>query len=131
MFCEESLGKTNAKDDELFWNGSVHEFYRLKMLITLEQVNTSVVVKRKNLCEEAFDGEVNWSGVVNFHFMQMSLVMSMRLIFGDDWNVTLITFLLFGNDLISLESRPLIFAYLYTCTQSIQKQIVEYDIDSK
>ena len=61
----------------------------------------------------------------------MRLVMSMRFVFGDDWNVTLITFLLFGNDLISLESRPLIFAYLYTRTQSIQKQIVEYDIDSK
>ena len=25
MFCEESLGKINAKDVELFRNGSVHE----------------------------------------------------------------------------------------------------------
>ena len=33
---------------------------------------------------ENFDGEVNWSGVVNFHGMKMSLVMSMRFIFGDD-----------------------------------------------
>ena len=32
---------------ELFQNGSVHEFYRLKALITLEQVNTSVVEKNK------------------------------------------------------------------------------------
>ena len=64
MFCEESLGKINKCDLELFRNGSVHEFYRLKEfyynfclkefyynfclkeLITLEQVNTSVVGKK-------------------------------------------------------------------------------------
>ena len=34
---------------------------------------------------ENFDGEaINQSGVVNFHCMKMSLVMSMRFIFGDD-----------------------------------------------
>ena len=38
MFCEESLGKVNAKDLELFRNRLVHEFYCLKVLITLEQV---------------------------------------------------------------------------------------------
>ena len=42
-----------------------------------------------------------------------------------------ITFLHFGNDVISPESRPLIFAYLYMRTQSIQKQIVEYDVKCK
>ena len=42
LFCEESLGKIEAKDVELFLNGSVQEFFRLKALITLEQVNTSV-----------------------------------------------------------------------------------------
>ena len=42
-----------------------------------------------------------------------------------------ITFLLPGNDVISLEWRPLIFVYLYARTQSIQKQIVKYDIKSK
>ena len=41
-------GKINAKDIELFRNGSVYEFYRLKALIILEQVNTSVVEKKKN-----------------------------------------------------------------------------------
>ena len=41
LFCEECLGKINAKDVELFRNGSVHELYRLKALITLEQVNTT------------------------------------------------------------------------------------------
>ena len=34
---------------------------------------------------ENFDAEaINWSGVVNFRCMKMSLVMSMRFIFGDD-----------------------------------------------
>ena len=33
---------------ELFRNVSVHEFYRLKALITLEQMITSVVEKKKN-----------------------------------------------------------------------------------
>ena len=38
-------------------------------------------------------------------------VMSMRVIFGDDWNDVpcKITFLISGNDVISLESRPLNF----------------------
>ena len=39
MFCKESLG--------LERNGPVHELYRLKALITLEQVNTLVVEKKK------------------------------------------------------------------------------------
>ena len=34
---------------------------------------------------ENFDGEaIDCSGVVNFHCVKMSLVMSMRFIFGDD-----------------------------------------------
>ena len=56
----------------------------------------------------------------------------MRLIFGDDWNDTPRSLRLFGNDVISLDLGSLmIFVYLYTCTQSIQKQIVEYDIKSR
>ena len=47
------------------------------------------------------------------------------------WRTKFITFLLFGNDVISLKSRPLILVYLYARIQSIQKQIVEYDIKSK
>ena len=39
---------------ELFRNGSVYEFYRLKALIILKQVNTSVVEKKE---EKKFDGE--------------------------------------------------------------------------
>ena len=56
------------------------------MLITLEQVNGSVVEKKEILNEQNFNGEAHWPGVVNFHCMQMSLVMSMQIIFGDDWN---------------------------------------------
>ena len=41
MFCEESFGL------ELFRNGSVLKFSRLKELITLKRVNTSVVEKKK------------------------------------------------------------------------------------
>ena len=39
--------------------------------------------KKNNLAEQNFDGEANWLAVVNFHGMQMSLVMSMRFIFRD------------------------------------------------
>ena len=35
------------KDVELFQNGSVHKFYRLKALFTLEKVNTSLVEKKE------------------------------------------------------------------------------------
>ena len=45
---------------------------------------TSVVEKKKNLNEQNFDGEANWSGVVTFHCMQMSPLISKRFTFGDD-----------------------------------------------
>ena len=41
------LEKINVKDVELFRNGLVHEFYRFKALIALEQVNTSVDEKKE------------------------------------------------------------------------------------
>ena len=69
------------------------------------------------------DGEANWSGVVNFHCFIFS--------HGRNDMPCSSLFLLSGNDVISLESRPLIFMYLYTCTQSIQKQIVKYHIYKK
>ena len=47
MFCEESVGEINRKDVELFQNGWVHEFYCLKALIALEQVNTLEVENKK------------------------------------------------------------------------------------
>ena len=50
---KESLGKVNAKDLELTsrTGRSTNYFYRLKALITLEQVNTS----RRNLNEQHVD----------------------------------------------------------------------------
>ena len=47
MFCEESLGEINGKDVKIFQNGWVHEFYCLKALIALEQVNTLEVEKKR------------------------------------------------------------------------------------
>ena len=40
ILCEECYRKITAKDVEIFWNGAVNEFYRLKALITLERVST-------------------------------------------------------------------------------------------
>ena len=58
---EERLGQIDAKDVELFPNGSVHE--SVDYFGTTEHFS------------ENFAGEaVNWSGAVNFHWMQMSLV---------------------------------------------------------
>ena len=48
-------GRPPLKDVERFRNGSFHEFCRLKALITLKEVNTSHVEKRKNLHEQNFD----------------------------------------------------------------------------
>ena len=62
---------------------SVHEFYRLKALITLEQVNITESAKKKG---RILISKTAISGVVNFYWMQMALVMRMRFIFGDDWN---------------------------------------------
>ena len=52
--------KKALKRCRVFPERSVHEFNRLKALITLEEVNTSVVQKKKkNLYEQSFDGEAN------------------------------------------------------------------------
>ena len=79
--------------------------------------------------EESLRANLRWWGVGNFHCMQMSLVMVMRFISGYDWH---------GKpyssrfcSVISLESRPLIFVYLYAWTETIQKQIAQYDIKLK
>ena len=64
------------KDVELFRNGSVHEFYRLKALITLEQANISVVEKKKNFYEQNFS-ETSMVGLTG-RVLQMSLVISMQ-----------------------------------------------------
>ena len=111
LFCEESLGKIDAKDVKLFWNGSVHEFYCLKAFTDY--------FGESEYFSENFDGEaINWSGVVNFHCVQMSLVMSMHffLVMIDMTCALFIVFLVSSKDVISLE---LIFVYLYTRSQSL------------
>ena len=63
MFYEESSGKVNAKDLELFKNRLVHKFCPLKVSITSEQVNTSEVEKKKNVNnEQNFDQWCRWWG---------------------------------------------------------------------
>ena len=74
--CRDVTSTAYSKDVELFRNGLVHEFYRLKALITLEQANISVVEKKKNLYEQNFSetSMVRLTG----RELQMSLVMSMQ-----------------------------------------------------
>ena len=79
--------------------------------------------------EESLWAKLRWWGVGNFHCMQMSLVMVMRFISGYDWNDK--PYSSRFCTVISLESRPLIFVYLYARTETIQKQIVQYDIKLK
>ena len=72
------------KDVELFRNGSVHDFYRLKALITLEQVITSVVEKEKNLKEQNFDGETNGSGCCKLLLYANESCDEHAVFFGDE-----------------------------------------------
>ena len=75
----------HSKDVELFQKGSVNDFFCLKALFTLEQVNKKEPLWAK--LQQNFDGESNWEGVINFHCsIQMSLVMSVCFFLGDDWN---------------------------------------------
>ena len=115
LFCEKSLGKIDAKDVKLFWNGSVREFYCLKEFTDY--------FGESEYFSENFDGEaINWSGVVNFHCVQMSLVMSMHLflVMIDMTCALFIVFLVSSKGVISLE---LIFVYLYTRSQSLSNMI--------
>ena len=106
-------------DLELFWTGSVHEFYCLKGLITnLEQVNTPMVEKKKRILISK-TLMVGLTGRVVVCCMQMSLVMSLRFFCRRwlKWRAMQITFFIFGNDVISLQSRPLdfrVFIHVYS-----------------
>ena len=77
LFCEESLGKIDAEMSMQAFRERVGP--RILLLECVDYFRAS------EYFTENFDGEaINWSGVVNFHCMKMSLVMSMRFIFGDD-----------------------------------------------
>ena len=85
--------------------------------------------------EQNFDGEANRSGTVLYKLsLHANESCDGHAVYFWRWlkrNVMFITFLLSGSDVISLESRPLIFMYSYIPTQSIKKQIVKYAVNSK
>ena len=70
-------GRPTLKDVERFRNGSFHEFCRLKALITLKEVNTSDVEKRRNLHEQNFGDGIknNKQIVVNSTLLCNSLIL--------------------------------------------------------
>ena len=80
MFCKESLRKIKFRA----FPKRVGPW-----ILSLESVNyfgTSEhywVVKKE---WESYLAKLRWLGVVNFHFIQMAPVMSIRFIFGNDWN---------------------------------------------
>ena len=77
LFCEESLGKIDAELSS--FSGTGRSTNSIGSLESVDNFGTS------GFFSENFDGEViNLSRVENFHCMKMSLVMSMRFIFGDD-----------------------------------------------
>ena len=79
MCSEESLTKIHIK---LFRNMSVHEFYRLKALNTLEQVNTTKWSKKKIRILISKTAMVGCCKLLLYG--KIDLVMSMRFTFGDD-----------------------------------------------
>ena len=77
LFCEESLGKIDTELSSFAGTGR-----STNSIGSLESVDN---FGARECFSENFDGAaINWSGVENFHRMKMSLVMSMRFIFGDD-----------------------------------------------
>ena len=77
LFCEEILGKIDTELSS--FAGTVRSTNSIGSLESVDNFGTS------EYFSENVDGEaINWSGVENFHCMKMSLVMSMRFIFGDD-----------------------------------------------
>ena len=77
LFCEESSGKIDAELSS--FSGRGRSTNSVGSLESVDNFGTS------EYFSENVDGEaINWSGVENFHCMKMSLVMSMRFIFGDD-----------------------------------------------
>ena len=77
LFCEQSLGKIDA--ELVSFSGTCRSTNSIGSLESVDNFGAS------EYFSENFDGEaINWSGVENFHCMKMSLVMSMRFVFGGD-----------------------------------------------
>ena len=80
MFCEESLlGKIKFRAFPKRVGPRILSLESLDYFGASEHY-TEWSKKNKNLKL----AKLRWSGVVNFHCMQISLVMSIRFIFGDD-----------------------------------------------
>ena len=80
MFCKESLGKIKFRAFPKRVGPWILSLESVDYFGTSEHY---LVVKKK---EESYLAKLRWSGVVNFHFMQMASVMRIRFIFGNDWN---------------------------------------------
>ena len=81
-------GRPTLKDVKCFRNGSSHKFCHLKVLITLKEVNTSDVEKRKNLHEQNFDDEIrnNKQIVINLTLLFKSLILFLFFMMLDTSN---------------------------------------------
>ena len=79
-----------GKMSSFFRNGSVHEFYHLKALITLELnwLNTSPPIsgrkKKRIFMSKTSMVRLTVQVLKTFIVCKLSLVISMRIIFGDD-----------------------------------------------
>ena len=104
MFCEESLGKIKFR--------AIREGVgpRILSLESVDYFGASQHYWEYELLK------LPWSGVVNFHCMQMSLGMSVWFIFGDDFKdvpcKSLFRYL--AMMLFLWNQSPWIFVYLYT-----------------
>ena len=110
MFCKESLGKIKFRA----FRKRVGP--RILLLESIDYFGASEhywVVKKE---EESELAKLWWSGVVNFHCMQMSLGISMQFIFGHDWkDVPCKSLFRYLAMMLFLWNRGLwIFMYLYT-----------------
>ena len=77
MFCEESLGKIKFR---AFPKRVGPRILSLQSVDYFEQVNTTKWSKKRRI----LISKTAMVGVVNFHCMQMGLVISMQFIFGDN-----------------------------------------------
>ena len=77
LFCEESLGKIDAELSS--FSGTGRSTNSIGSLESVDNFGT-----REYFSENFYGEAINLSRVENFHCMKMSLVMSMRFIFGDD-----------------------------------------------
>ena len=111
MFCQESLGKIKLR---AFPKRVGPRILSLENVDYLEQVNTSNWWKNKIWI---LINKTAMVGCCNLSLYTNGLVMSMRFIFGDDWNDCYVNhfFDLWQWSLLFLSNRgPWIFVYLYT-----------------